>query len=266
MDWLTNFISTDLQLDLSPISASVTSSSHTPQIFVDGLTIYGHRLFGLPPTEPTYICNWDIGIGLVVGECTTEFFHTTVSALRAFIFAFEDIENALPVPLGHVAVIHDVTFARLNVKAMRIWLHLDDGPLAFRITSGEMAFVLNDFASEKHSERMSLSLPDLTMACVDVRQDAGEAETRGYLETSLKMTIFGRKKEFSKNRSSQMMHVRGSDYRTGRANFLLRDDFEGVGSRGSSLYNEDMDQTEPTLPLPGLPTPIHGMCSVANSL
>lgn len=201
-----------------------------------------------------------------MGECTAEFFHTTVSALRAFVFAFEDIENALPVPLGHVAVIHDVTFVRLNVKAMRIWLHLDDGPLAFRITSGELAFVLNDLASEKHSEWMSLSLPDLTMACVDVRQDAGEAETRGYLETSLKMTIFGRKKEFSKNRSSQMMHVRDSDYRTGRANFLLSDDFEDAGSRGSSLYNEDMDQTEPTLPLPGLPTPIHGMCSVANSL
>ncbi|PWW75090.1 hypothetical protein C7212DRAFT_297830 [Tuber magnatum] len=249
----------DLQLDLSPISASVTSSPHTSQLFVDGLTIYGHRLFGLPPTEPTYICNWDINVGSVVGECTTEFLHTTVSALKAFIFAFEDIENALPVPPGHIVVIHDVTFVRLNVRAMQIWLHLDNSQLAFRITSGEIAFVLNDLADEKHSERISLSLPDLSMACIDVRQDTGEAETRGYLDTSLKMTIFERKKEFSKHRSSQMKHVRESDYRTGRANFLLRDDFEGIGSRGSSLYNEDMDQTEPTLPLPGLPTPIHGM-------
>ncbi|CAZ86039.1 unnamed protein product [Tuber melanosporum] len=258
-DELTTFMYTDLQLDLSPISASLTSSSHTSQLFVDGLTIYGHRLFGLPPTEPTYICNWDIGVGSVAGECTTEFLHTTLSALKAFIFAFEDIENALPIPLRNIVIIHDVSFVRLNVKAMQIWLHLDDDPLAFRITSGEISLILNDLADEKNSERISLSLPDLTMACVDIRQDAGEAETRGYLETSLKMTAFGRKKEFSKHRSSQMKHVRESDYRTGRANFLSRDDFEGIGSRRSSLYNEDMDQTEPTLPLPGLPTPIHGM-------
>lgn len=249
----------DLQVDLSPISVSPASSQQKPQLFVDGLTLYGHRLFGLPPAEPTYICNWDIGVGAIVGECTAGFFRASISALKSFVFAFEDVENALPVPLGHIAVVHDVTFVRINIKSMQVWLHMDGGPLAFRVTSGQVVFVLNDLVDERHSERISLSVPDLTMACVDVKQDTGESETRGYMGTSLRMTIFGRKESFSKHRSSQMKHIRESDFRTGRAKFLIRNSFEGIGAREGSPYREDTEQEEPTLPLPGLPTPIHGM-------
>jgi hypothetical protein len=73
------------------------------------------------------------------------------------------------------------------------------------------------------------------------------------------MTVFGRKRNFSKHRSSQMKHIRESDFRTGRAKFLIRDSFEGIEDRRSTSFDEGAEREEATLPLPGLPTPIHGM-------
>lgn len=43
-------------------SATPMSALSNTQLFVDGLNIAGNRLFGLPPTEPTYICNWDLSL------------------------------------------------------------------------------------------------------------------------------------------------------------------------------------------------------------
>lgn len=247
----------DLQINLSPISASLSSTPDNPQVFIDGVTIYGHRLFGLPPTEPTYICNWDLGIGSVNGECTPNFLPTAICALQAFVFGFEDKENALPVP--DVLIIHDVTFIRLSIKAIKLWLRLD-GPSAIRVTSGEILLIVNDLADERHSERISLSMPDLTMACVDVTSGGEHSmETHGYLGTSLKVTVFERKKDFSRARKLQMKHLRESDFRTGRARFLIREDFETDGSQVSSVYNQDLDPEPASIPLPGLPEPIYGM-------
>lgn len=250
---------TDLQINLSPISASLSATPDNPQVFIDGLTIYGHRLFGLPPTEPTYICNWDLGIGSINGECTPNFLPTAICALQAFVFGFEDKENALPISESDALIIHDVSFIRISIKAIKLWLRVDRSS-AIRITSGEILLIVNDLADEKHSERISLSMPDLTMACVDVSSGSEhKMETNGYLGMSLKMTVFERKRDFSRARKLQMKHVRESDFRTGRAKFLITEDLEMDGSRVSSMYNQDLNPEPASLPLPGLPEPIYGM-------
>ena len=72
----------DLNVSLSPLifslgtqeglSTPMTSLSGS-QLFVDGVEIFGNRLFGLPPTEPTYLCNWDFTVGSVRGETSAGF-------------------------------------------------------------------------------------------------------------------------------------------------------------------------------------------------
>ncbi|KAL7270209.1 Macrophage colony-stimulating factor 1 receptor [Rhizina undulata] len=273
----------DLQVDLSPISVShgavfgtlASTAPPKPQLFVDELTVYGHRLFGLPPTEPTYVCNWDLNIGDITGDCATAFLQASIFSLKAFIFGFEDVENALHA-VG-LPVIYDVTFIRIGVKSVKVWLHVDgDDGTAFRITMGELKFVLNDLANGKWSERIDLVIPGLTMACVDIcssssspmslssRRErspieepldvAGKKKPLGYVQTELKLSVFGRKREMARKRRLQMKHIRESDARTGRAAFLIRDD--GLASKESSLYNDIGEQEPPSMSLPALPVPI----------
>jgi len=231
---------------MAPISASVSGSALAlPEVFVDGVTIYGHRLFGLPPAEPTYVCNWDLSIGDVAGECSLEFLQTAIFAMGSFGFSFQDVENALP--LVSVPIIHDVTFVRLRVGSLRLWLRMER-PLAFRVAAEEVSFVLNDLADKVHSERITLRIPGLSIVCMDVeRKDTWG--TKGCLETEVSVTVLGRKKGASEARRLQQEHVRISDRRTGRAAFMVDQEDEG------SILS---DPKPASMALPGLPLPFDG--------
>ncbi|RYP62212.1 hypothetical protein DL769_007401 [Monosporascus sp. CRB-8-3] len=114
----------DLDLCLSPLSLSLgnddgdaatpVSAASRTQLFVDGLTIYGHRLFGLPPIEPTYLCNWDLSVGAVTGECSADFLMALVRGGKAFGFSLDDDENAL-VTYSSIVVRADISVPDLEV-------------------------------------------------------------------------------------------------------------------------------------------------------
>lgn len=231
-------------MDLAPISAFLGGSySKLPEIFVDGLTIFGHRLFGLPPLEPTYVCNWDLSVGSVAGECSLAFLQTLIFGVKAFAFSVRDVENALP--LSVESIIHDVTFVRLAVADVRLWLHTD-GPTVFRLATDGVSFVLNDLADNIHSERISLRIPGLNVSVMDL-QSQGAWRTRAYLETELSVTMLNRKHHATNARLLQQKHIRDSDHRTGRAAFLLSD--EG-GARDGSIRAKPAAIASPGLPLP----------------
>ncbi|KAI5781462.1 hypothetical protein EDC01DRAFT_665825 [Geopyxis carbonaria] len=237
----------DLQIDLSPISALLGNSlSAIPEIFINGVTLYGHRLFGLPPTEPTYVCNWDIDVGSVSGECSLEFLQTSLFALKALVFSFGDVENALPVPT--TAAIHDVTFLRLNVSGVKLWLHMADDAV-LRVATDAISVVLNDLADETHSERVTLKIPGLNLICMNPLMQSSQATT-AYLETEVNVTLLERKKDALVYRRLQQKHIRESDYRTGRAKFLLTDDDDNE----SRNHNSAEEGPPPaSMSLPALP-------------
>ncbi|KAK3076878.1 hypothetical protein LTS18_011751, partial [Coniosporium uncinatum] len=108
----------DLQLDMSPISISIGKmkgkkdhapkfASGQPQLFIDSVRLYGMRLFGLPPAEPSYAENWDVDVGTITGDCSDDFLPTLISGVQSLAFTFVDAENALP--LLHPVAIYDTT-------------------------------------------------------------------------------------------------------------------------------------------------------------
>lgn len=223
----------DLELAVSPLSLSngisekasspMTAASST-QLFVDGLNIYGHRLFGLPPTEPTYLCNWDIKLGAVTGECTVDFLMALVRGGRAFGFQFDDEENAL-VSFSSI-ILHDVTFLRVYVQSIRLWLHLDEA--AFLFSTGFLHAKYNDWARSHYSKRANIDIPDIQISCASSESAARHrqknhhaVETYAYVQTSVHLAIIGRKHGFSKERQLQQELVRREDQRTNRTPFLL---------------------------------------------
>jgi hypothetical protein len=225
----------DLDMRLSPLNLSLGNSDdgmETPisttttstQLFIDGVHIYGHRLFGLPPTEPTYLCNWDLSVGTITGECTADFLAALMRGAKAFAFSFDDDENAL---VSYSSIIfYDVTFLRVAVQSIRLWLHLDES--AFLFSTGSIDVNFNDWARSHYSKRANIKIPDLQFSCVNSESAARHrnrfqhpVETEAVVRTSIHLAVIMRKYDFSQERKLQQELVRCEDQRTQRTEFLL---------------------------------------------
>jgi hypothetical protein len=250
----------DMELVLTPLSLSFGSSndgSKTPnsatsstQLFVDGLTVYGHRLFGLPPIEPTYLCNWDLAVGAVSGECSAEFLSVLVHAGKAFGFTFDDDENAL-IPASAV-VMYDVTFLRVSVHSVSLWLHVDEA--AFQLSTGQISVNYNDWARSHYSKRANIRIPDVKLSCVNSECAARNqsrsheaVETDLLVQTSIHLATIGRKYDFAHERKLQQELVRREDQRTHRTGFLC---LPGVLEDVAPDHVDPPAQSVPSVPQP----------------
>ncbi|TKA24830.1 hypothetical protein B0A50_06559 [Salinomyces thailandicus] len=256
----------DMGLNLSPLSllsGSTAGDGSSPveedsgtQLYVNHVDLYGHRAFGLPPVEPAYFNTWDIDVGAFTGECSSEFTHDLALALRAFAFAFEDAENALPVSSPNV--FNDVSFVHVRTDIIRIWLHFGNDALLF--AAEPISVDTNDWAGNRFSQRITVLAPQITLACIDAktasrkRVKSGQktlAHAFAFLQTGAAVDIVIRKKDFENQRQAQQAHLRQSDRRTGRVPFLLRGPHDLP-----SDYVEEGEVRPPAATYPTFPYPI----------
>ncbi|KAK6000257.1 hypothetical protein QM012_003889 [Aureobasidium pullulans] len=258
----------DLAVDVSPVSVSWSGIRNdedefddtSPQIILDSANITGHRLFGLPPTEPAYVSNWDISLGNVSGECSLDFVHHLAKAGRVVAFALADLENALP--LAQTAEIPEAVFLRLKTGSVCLWLN--EGKSAIRLYTEPITLNQNDRADGLFSSRLHLTIPNITATCVDsdamahrgLRGDVQPAKCIAFLQTSLDMSMVQRKAHFDAEREKQRSHIRQQDVRTGRAKFLLA--ANGSVAGGNYLRDEEQEALPdpPSMALPKLPDPL----------
>jgi hypothetical protein len=262
---LTNYYM-DLQVDFSPMTVSHSTvvkragspklSNSRTEIFIESANMAGHRLFGLPPTEPTYVCSWDIDVGHISGGCSSTFFEQGVRALKCFAFTLDDDENSMP--LVQPLIIPDITFLRVRTQDVRVWLHIDTD--AFLISTGPASVDLNDLAGPTFSDRLKVFVPDFTVACVDAnsasrhRIRSGRSDhvkTHAYLRTTLSLSMLKRKLHFIEERQKQQDHLLESDSRTNRTPFLLL----GI-SNSLRPSAQRMAQDPPATAYPPLPEPL----------
>jgi hypothetical protein len=256
----------DLDAKFSPVEATFESLAtedvgieknvSNTQAFVDGICIYGHRLFGSAPSEPTYVCNWDFDVGKVVGECSTEFVRVLLQAVRSFAFTFDDDENALPV--SHVPVIHDVTFLRARVDSIGLSFLLESTAILFGAQRIDVTF--NDWAGVSFSERLHLEIPGIELAAVDLSSAIRHKDktnqqvlTHAVFDTSLLVKMVERKRDFAQDRALQQQHVRFHDQRTHRTTWLLHDHHQALPSVGQP---RKLRLHPPAMPVPNMPMPL----------
>ncbi|KAK5138457.1 hypothetical protein LTR08_000043 [Meristemomyces frigidus] len=257
----------DMGLNLSPLSLLCGSTSNdeeespieqasSTQIYVAHVDLSGHRAFGAPPTEPAYLNSWDIDVGAVTGECSGAFVHDLALAARAFIFAFQDGENALPVfsPL----IISDISFVQVRTDIVRLWLHV--GKDALLVAAQPISVDTSDWAGDRFSQRINVLAPEITVACVDGRSASRHrvkrdkrtpVRTFAFLQTGACVDVVMRKAHFEEERQAQQAHVRECDRRTGRAPFLQRRGKDALPGD----YTEDVVQPA-AMPVPRFPFPL----------
>ncbi|KAL7949960.1 hypothetical protein V8C42DRAFT_186696 [Trichoderma barbatum] len=250
----------DMELDLSPLSLSLGSSdsnldspsvsSSNTQLFIDGIRVYGHRTFGLPPSEPTYLCNWDVSVGTVAGECTTDFLAALTKAGPAFGFTFDDVENAL-VPYSSL-IFYDVTFVRVVVQSIRLWIHVEESVFCFSTDAIDVNS--NDWARSHYSKRANVLIPNIQLSCMNADSAARHksrpqypVETQAYLRTDIRLAAVGRKFHFSEERKIQQDLIHREDQRTDRTPFLI------LPGTGGDFIPEQVDPPAQCMPPPPPP-------------
>lgn len=255
----------DLQVMTSPIEVSIEQSTYTEdeprkdttgcQLFIDGASVYGHRLFGAPPTEPTYLCNWDFDVGEILGETSTDFMRIMIASIMSFIYTMDDDENALP--KMEVEVIPDVTFLRMRAAGVRIWVVSED--TAFLVEVAATTVELNDWANQHFSKYVKVDAPMLLVAAVDgasaYRQRDRPSKgvtTHACFQTSAKLAVLNRKSDFTHNRALQQEHIRFHDSRTRRADWLLHKQYQHNAETRLSNWS----RRPPAMPVPLMPDPV----------
>lgn len=256
----------DMQLSVSPLKIDMqstqldgSSSISGTQLFIDGLSAHGHRLFGLPPTEPTYVCNWDFDVGRILGECSPDFVTCLGSSLQSFDFSFDNVENTLP-PL-FPELLFDVTFLRAKIDSVHVTVLLDE--IAFILSFQPLTTKFNDWANNKFSKRLSLLVPNITVVAMDrhsvgqVLRTPGRTITPlGIVQLTVELRMALRKRDIAESRRLQQEHIKAHDQRTHRAQWLLFD-WEDIAPI-SSLPHADNNVFPPTMAIPSMPEPIQG--------
>jgi hypothetical protein len=260
----------DLMVNFSPISVALGGSVASPdvpneftsgrtELFIDSTIVFGHRLFGLPPAEPTYVCNWDFDVGKISGECTSDFLEAAAGAARSFAFTLDDDENSLP--LTDATVIHDATFLRLKTHEAHVWLHVAHQALLVKTSPVNLEF--NDLAGNTFSQRLSAYIPDLVVSAVDTtsathhRMRLGEkqaANTHAYLQMTLSLNMLTRKLDFTEDRAQQQLHMQLQDQRTHRTPYLFRNN---VATSLSQNVETRTSARVPAMQYPDIPHPVY---------
>ena len=256
----------DLNVKSSPIEGSLESLASAEergksgtvsntQLFIDGVSVYGHRLFGAPPSEPAYVCNWDLDVGKIMGECSSVFLRTLAFAGAAFAFTLDDNENTISIASANV--VHDITFLRANIESVNLWFLIEDAALTLQ--TGRIHVSFNDWAGAYFSERVHAIIPNIVVAAIDQRDAVrhrgdrnGPVKSFACFETSVDLKLVERKADFAKGRALQQHHVRLHDQRSHRADWLLH-------HLDRTDYIRERDRYKggpPLMPVPHMPQPV----------
>ena len=245
------------------------------QLFIDFVTISGHRLFGLPPSEPTYVCLWDFIVGDLTGECSFTFGERLLKFINTFPFVLDNAENALS--LEPLAAITDMTFLRMKSGILNVLMHVEN--FAIRFTSDPFTLDFNDYATGFISRRLKLVMSDITFYVFEkplsntAEDGSGESckmKVVTFLSTALCLDLLMTEEDTKTKLDAQQHHLRKHDSRTNRCSFLFVDQINEIaaGVRASLPTVSFPAMIFPPLPIPlldGLDDPLVNSGNSSNS-
>ncbi|ODV85974.1 hypothetical protein CANARDRAFT_28034, partial [[Candida] arabinofermentans NRRL YB-2248] len=213
--------------------------SFEPELLVDGFTVHGHRMFGLPPDEPTYYCRWEFDAGDIIVDCQPFFIDALKISVAAIGVGYVDAENTLGIPIDIISDIVNLTF---NTPKIEVKLNGDNYYL--KAVLNELSFKLSDQATLNYNSRIDLNIEKIQVTAV---QDSILIMD---LETSLRFTDFVQKPLCQEKRAAQIKHIKLNDGPFHRCPFLLPEE------ERDSTYQRAFGSIKPFIPFPDVPPPI----------
>lgn len=248
----------DLQVNISPIKGATNACADhdkiidfarvhqpfEPTIFIDGIIIHGNRMFGLPPTEPTYLCKWDFDLGSILINGSMDVLQRLEQIGAAAGYTYVDSENSTTV---ETPIVFDVTYLSVQITSVHIILKEDQTALELKTDS--ITIDLNDLANPRYSSRLSISVPSIAARMYEFENDSEERTLVASLTTSVMITDFVQKRHFSYMREKQQQHIALHDEPFDRCSFLLDE-------KHRSQHKKHAGSIIPSIPLTLIPPPV----------
>lgn len=231
----TNFYM-DMQADFSPVTGKYLKletedmilndkSSYLdlltqgdPHITIQDLTIHGHRMFGIPPEEITYYCNWRAATNAIAIDAPFPFIDNLGKCCSNFLASFQDLENALH---ATIPTIYDAFVITFDCTTIDIKLHCQD--LVSELGLQAVLVTFNDLSNHRYTNKLSVKIDKIVHKVGDKH-----GNILGVLETALVIDNPSKQANFAYHCRAQQEHVRFNDAPFHRAPFLLFEENRNV--------------------------------------
>lgn len=213
---------------------------------LETLTIHGHRMYGLPPTEPTYFCQWGIDIDSLNINSHAQFVKGFFTAFQNIGFGYSNLENVL---LYDIETPDDMT--SVTVRSKDLLIVINDGNVKSKafVDIPDITITSIDFENEKYSQRLDIDIP-IVKVLFQLVENEEESRELFKFATKIKFTNFIKNKNFSVHRRQQQDYITLNDSPFNRCPFLLP-----CYLQESPLYKELLGCIYPSSSLPPLPLP-----------
>lgn len=121
--------------------------------------MYGHRLFGPLPECATYLCQWDLDIGRIVGEVKPSFLLGLACFGQTFAYNLIDEDNAVPQEMKSKDL-PDVTFVKLFVREVDVSLMSMSSATNISLKDG-ILLEFDNLINSKYSQRITIKMPTI---------------------------------------------------------------------------------------------------------
>ncbi|KAI7829028.1 hypothetical protein BC939DRAFT_40483 [Gamsiella multidivaricata] len=202
-------------------------------LFVDGISIYAHRLFGPLPKTTTYVANWTLDIGSIYGQIKPSFLLGVSSFAKSFVYNLKDGDNAFP-PEYATVIPPDITFVDLSVKEVDISIWGEDVVSQILLKDG-IIVQFDDVINERYMGRVVVKMQSLlvrSMALTDASKDDHKGEPDpshqdhapwveiASLNCAFDVTVYQGAGDWRERREKQQAFVREQDRETLRCPYI----------------------------------------------
>lgn len=254
----------DLQVEVAPVLSRLLqklnpgtvheearqASFASADLSISSLNVHAHRMFGLPPVEPTYVVRWDFELGDITTDLSLDYPTALGDAMEAFSHSIDDDENK---PVMPPEELYDVTFVTLEVASLVAVIRPSSTPnpsdhTRVELRTSSISLKTNDLMNERYSALRSIEVPYVRLR-VFVEDNSLAVDS----STAIRVSGFLQMPHSDEKYERQQEHLALHDSLFQRAPFLL--DYK---RRNRYPYKRKSQANDilVCIPLPDFPPPL----------
>ncbi|KAF8664381.1 hypothetical protein AX16_000752 [Volvariella volvacea WC 439] len=189
-------------------------------IYIDGIDITAHRLFGPQPRTATYLCIWEVHVGSIRSALSAPEAGLLLAAADAFQLNYVDSVNA-PAEEYLPPLDPDVTFLKVSLDKLNIMWRAGCAVLMFSMPQG-LNLESSDLGGQFYKKVTTLRIPSMsTQVLLTASPERKPWLEAAAFKTDVFMDIYVAPQDWREKSAAQLRFIEEQDRLTSRARRLI---------------------------------------------